>query len=147
MNLLFDPVQLFHCKCHNINFRCGGSYIESLDKKIKNKKTNRKTNPINEDNKRPQYAVTVALNYGEIEYHPEKVLNIIPFINKYNCDGIKYPSETDDWKTLEKNNPTIAHNILDIKKKKYVLLIFQKLIQIVKKKKKLLMIPDVEKEG
>ena len=62
-------------------------------------------------------------------------MNIIPFINKYNCDGIKYSSETDDWKTLEKDNPTIAHNILDIKKKKYVLLIFQKLIQIVKKKK------------
>ena len=31
-----------------------------------------------------QYAVTVALNYGEIELHPETASNIKPFINKYN---------------------------------------------------------------
>ena len=27
---------------------------------------------------------TVALNYEEIESHPEKISNIKPFINKYN---------------------------------------------------------------
>ena len=27
---------------------------------------------------------TVALNYEEIESHPERVSNIKPFINKYN---------------------------------------------------------------
>ena len=31
--------------------------------------------------------------------------------------GINYPSKTDDWKTFEKNNPTIALNILYIKEK------------------------------
>ena len=30
-----------------------------------------------------QYAVTVPLNYGEIELDPERVSNIKPFINKY----------------------------------------------------------------
>ena len=34
------------------------------------------------------------------------------FINKYNWEGINYPSKIDDWKTFEKNNPTIAFNIL-----------------------------------
>ena len=69
--------------------------------------------------------------------HPEKVSNIKPLVNKYNWKGINYPSKIDDWKTFEKNNPTIALNILYIKekkKKKYVQLIFQKLIQIVKNK-------------
>ena len=48
--------------------------------------------------------------------------------------GINYPSKIDDWKTLEENNPAIALNIFYIKekKKKYVQLISQKLIRILK---------------
>ena len=57
----------------------------------------------------------VALNYGEIELHPERVSNIKLFINKYNWKGINYPSKIDDLKTLGKNNPAIALNILHIK--------------------------------
>ena len=48
--------------------------------------------------------------------HPERVSNIKPFINKYRWKVINYPSKIDDWKT-EKNNRTIALNILDIKEK------------------------------
>ena len=61
--------------------------------------------------------VTVALNYREIESHPERVSNIKPFINKRKRIGINYPSKTDDLKTFEKNNPTIALNIVHIKEK------------------------------
>ena len=61
--------------------------------------------------------VTVVLNYREIESHPEKVSYIEPFINKCNCKGINYPSKIDDWKMFEKNNPTIALNLLYIKEK------------------------------
>ena len=42
-----------------------------------------KINPKNEDHKCFQYAVTVALIYGEIKWNPERVSNIKPFINKY----------------------------------------------------------------
>ena len=38
----------------------------------------------------------VAVNYGEIGSHPEKVSNIKPFISKYKWDEIKYPSKIDD---------------------------------------------------
>ena len=38
-------------------------------------------------------------------------------MNKYNQEGINHPSKTDDWKTFEKNNPTLALNILDVKEK------------------------------
>ena len=58
---VFDYVQLLYYKCHKINPVCGGSYMESPDC-IKNKKAT--INPINKkDNKRFQYALTVALNY------------------------------------------------------------------------------------
>ena len=70
---------------------------------------------------------TVALNYEEIKWNPERVSNIKPFINKDKWKGIDYPSKIDDWETFEKNNPTIALNILYIKEK-YVQLIFQKSI-------------------
>ena len=74
-------------------------------------------NPKNEDAKCFQDAATVKLNYEETERNPERFSNIKPFINKYNWEGINYPSKIDDWKKFEKNNPTIALNILYIKEK------------------------------
>ena len=64
-----------------------------------------------------QYAANVALNYEEIKWNPVRVSNIKPFINKYYRKGTNYPSKIDNWKTFEKNNPTIALNILYIKEK------------------------------
>ena len=101
-------------KCHKVNFICGGSYISSPDW-IKKKKAT--VNPKNTDNKSFEYIATVALNYEEIESHPERVSNIKPFINKYNWEGINYPSKINDWKRFKKNNPTIALNILYTKEK------------------------------
>ena len=49
--------------------------------------------------------------------HPEKVSNIKRFINKHCWKGNIYPLKVDDWKTFEKNNPTITLNILCIKEK------------------------------
>ena len=37
-------------------------------------------------------------------------------MEKYNWEGINFPSEKDDWKKFEKNNLTIALNILYTKK-------------------------------
>ena len=66
-------------------------------------------NPKNRDDKCFQYAPTVAFNYEEIKWNPEKVSNIKLYINKYNWKGLKYPSKIDDSKTFEKNNPTILY--------------------------------------
>ena len=63
------------------------------------------------------YAATAALNYEEIKWNPELVSNVELFTNKYNWKGTNYPSKTDDGKTFEKNNPTIALNTLYIKEK------------------------------
>ena len=66
-------------KCHKVNFRRGGSYIDS----------------------------------PEIKRNPERFSNIKLFINKYNWEGINYPSKID----YSKNHPTIGLNILYIKEK------------------------------
>ena len=38
-----------------------------------------------------------------------------PFINKYNWEGIHFPSEEDNWTKSEKNKVTIAINVLHAK--------------------------------
>ena len=81
-----------------------------------------------------QYKVTVALNYEEIKWNPERTLNIKPFINKYNWKGINYPSKIDYWKTFGRMIQQLLLIFYIVKKKKHVQIIFQKLIRLVKNK-------------
>ena len=123
----------------------GGSYVESPDWI---KKKNATINPTNTSDKCFQYAANVALNYGEIESHAERVSNIKLFMGKYNWKGINYPSmENDDWKTFEKNNPIIALNILYIKEKKIGPAYISKIHSNCEKQIILIIIPNEEKEG
>ena len=46
----------------------------------------------------------------------EKLTKIKRFLNKYNWEGINFPSEKDDWKKFEKNNPTILSIFSMLKK-------------------------------
>ena len=68
-------------------------------------------------NKYFQYAATVTLNHGKIESHLEGVSSINSFLDKFNWEGINYPSKIYDLETFEKNNPIIALNILYTKEK------------------------------
>ena len=62
-DFVFDSVQVLYYNCHKVNFKRGGSYIDSPDW-IKNIKAT--INPKHEDDKYFQYAATVALKYEEI---------------------------------------------------------------------------------
>ena len=42
------------------------------------------------------------------------------FINKYSWEGINFPLQKDDWKKNEKNNVTIALDVLYVKKEKNI---------------------------
>ena len=70
-------------------FRYCFSRLDEKNKATKNSK--------NTDDKCFKYEVAVALNYEEIKWNPERVLNIKPSLNKYNWKGINYPSKIDDW--------------------------------------------------
>ena len=130
---VFDYVHLLYYKCHKINPNRSGSYIDSPDW-IKNKKAT--INHINrKDNKCFQYVVTVVLNNDEIKNDPQRIAKIKPFINKYNWERINFLSEKDDCKKFEKNNVTIAPNVLYAKNIYiYILLIFQNITQTVNNK-------------
>ena len=85
--------------------------------KTREKKKKATINLKNKDDKCFQYVITFALNYGEIESHPERLSNIKPFINKYKRKEINCSSKIDDWKTFEKMNTTVSLNIVYIKEK------------------------------
>ena len=96
-------------KCQRINPNCRESYIDSPDW-IKSKKA--ATNRIDKkDNKCFQYNVTIALNHEEIKKDPQRVTKITRFINRYNWEGINFPSEKYDWKKFEKSNVAVALNV------------------------------------
>ena len=59
-------------------------------------------------------ALDDALNYQNIEKHSERISKLKPYINKYNWKGIKFPAEPEEWKKFERNNKTIALNVLYI---------------------------------
>ena len=99
---------MLYYKFYKINFKHGSNIVSRLDKKEKSNNTSKK----NKVDKCFQYAAAVALNYGEIKWNPERISNIKPFINKYNSDKKNTHQKIDDQKTFEKNNLTIALNVL-----------------------------------
>ena len=78
----FERIDLLEYHLHKISLNRGSSYINSPEW-IKNKKVT--INPQNtEDNNCFQYAITVALNYQNIDCHPERISKPKPFIDNYN---------------------------------------------------------------
>ena len=55
-----------------------------------------------------------------------KNTKIKAFIDKYNWEEIIYLSEKDDWKKFEKNNLTIADNVLNVQMEKLSLVYISK---------------------
>ena len=94
---------------HKINLKRGKPYIKSPEWILNKRAT---INFKNKDNKCFQYSITPALNYQNIENHPERISNFEPFIDQYNWEGIEFPAGIKDWEKFEQNNKTIAINIL-----------------------------------
>ena len=110
-NFVFESVGLLSYHIHKTSLKRENSYIKSSEWLINKRAT---INPKNKDDKCFQYSITVALNHQNIENHPERISNIKPFIDKYNWKGIDFPAGIKDWKKFERNNKTIALNILYI---------------------------------
>ena len=78
---------------------------------LKNKKATINSKNKNDD-KCLQYPIVAALNYQEIKINPERSSKIKRFINKHDWKDINFPSHKEDWNNFEKNNKSIALNIL-----------------------------------
>ena len=89
-----------------------------------------------------QYAITVALSHEEMGNNPERITRIKYFINKHKWKGINFPSEKADWKKFQKNNVTIALNVLYAKKEKIYPVYVSKINSKQEKQVILLMIPN-----
>ena len=62
-----------------------------------------------------QNALDDALNYQTIEKDPQRISKLKPYINKYNWEGINFPAGSKEWQKFERNNNTIAPNVLYVK--------------------------------
>ena len=57
-----------------------------------------------------------CIKSSKIQAHSERITKMRSFINKYNWQGINFPSEKYDWKKFEKNNPTLVLKVFYAKK-------------------------------
>ena len=110
-DFIFESVDLLSYSFHKISLKSGKSYIKSPEWVLNKRAT---INPKNKDNKCFQYSITVALNHQNIENHPERISIIKPFVDQYNWKDIDFPPGIKEWKKFERNNKTIALNILSI---------------------------------
>ena len=108
---VFDYVESLNYIFHKVGLKRSRSYIE-IPEWLKNKGAT--INCQNNDDKCFQYAITIALNYDEIEKYHQRVNKVKPFIDQYNWKDINFPSNVGDWKKFELNNKSIALNILYI---------------------------------
>ena len=129
---VFDYVHFFYYKYDNISLNRGGSYKDSPDWTKNRKATIYPNNK--KDNKCFQYAVIVALNYEEIKKDLQRITKIKPFRDKYNSEGISFSSEKDNGKNIRKIIQKLLLMFCMLKKKKYILLMFKKIIQVIKNK-------------
>ena len=68
-------------------------------------------NPKNEDEQCFKWAVIAALHHKEINSHPERITNLT-YYDRYNWDGIKFPTPSNQWSKFERQNPEVALNVL-----------------------------------
>ena len=113
---------MIYYKCHKVIFKHGGSYIDSPDLLIKKKKVT-----INPKKMAENFFPICSNRCIKLSRIQKKFSYIKLFIKKHNW-------HIDDCKTFQKNNPAIVLNTLYIEITKYVQVISQKLIRIVKNK-------------
>ena len=69
-------------------------------------------NPKNIDEECFKWAVIAALHGEDIKAHPERIANLLPYEDRYNWGGLKFPMALNKIGKFEKNNPEIAVNVL-----------------------------------
>ena len=108
-DFVFNEINYFYYDFNSVSISKGRSYIDS-PKWLKDKKST--VNQKNNDFKCFQYATTLALNFDKVTNHPERVVKVKSFIDKYNWNDSYFPANKKDWNRFEVNNKNVALNIL-----------------------------------
>ena len=108
-NFVFESVDLLSYHIHKTSLKRGNLHIKSPEWILNKRAT---INPKNNDNKCFEYSTVIALHHQQIGSHLERLSNIDFFNYMYNRKGIEFPAGIKDWKRFERNNKTIALNIL-----------------------------------
>ena len=95
---IIESVDLLYYSLHKISLNSGGSCIDSP---AWLKKKRAAVNPRNKDNECLKYATMLALNHEKVGKDPQRISKIKPFVNKYNWQGIEFPSHLKDWEKFE----------------------------------------------
>ena len=108
---------------------------------------NNNNNNNNNNNHSFQNALDDALNYQTKESNPQRISKLKAYINTYNWEGIHFPAGSKEWQKFERNNNTIALNVLYVKHNTKKISVVYKSKHNNKRKKQviLLMIGDDEK--
>ena len=122
-NYTFESVDMLGIHFHDIKLKRGKSYIES-PKWLADKKATINPKKI-KDNKRFQYAITVAFYHREIGRNLQRISKIKPHTDKYNWKDINVPAGIKDWGRFERNNKDIALNILSAPSKEKINIIYK----------------------
>ena len=99
---------------HRIVLTHGSSYTE-LRKWLKSKKT--VINPQNKDQECFKWAVIEVLHDKWSKYHSERISLLRAYENQYNWEGLEFPASIKKIDKFEKNNPSMAVNVLFSNKK------------------------------
>ena len=139
----FDGINFFNYNFNKTSIDRGGSYLDS-PKWLKDKKST--INPKNNDLKCYQYVATLALNFDNINNHPEIISKIRPFIDQYNWKDIDFPATSKDWKKFELNNKVALNILFVLHNTKKIQLAYRSKYNLTHNKQIiLLMITDSEK--
>ena len=106
----FEKVESLQYHLHKVTLKRGSSYIPRAEW-INNKKCTINPHNIN-DNNCFQYSVVAALNHQKIPNHPERINNLVLFMDNYNWNDLEFPAGHKHYSAFEENNPSIALNIL-----------------------------------
>ena len=104
----FDEVLFLNINFHRLNLTRGSSYLPLPDW-IENKKS--VINPQNDDEECIKWSVIAALEWTEINSHPERVSNLRKFVDSYDWSGLEFPVSTKDIGVFEFND-NISANVL-----------------------------------
>ena len=88
--------------------------VKNLSELISSGWLRSKKEAIINDDKDFQNALNDALNYQNIETQQERISILKSYINRCNWEGIEFPASSKSWIKFDRNNKTIALNILFI---------------------------------